>query len=64
MDVTWSQPTGFGHGWEYLAEIWAPGLTLGGVSGWRPPYISIAAGGGAVYRSVRRLQHGYRTDLP
>ena len=45
-DITWSQPTWFGHGWEYLADIWAPGLTLGGVSGWRPPYISIAAGGG------------------
>jgi len=44
LDVTWSQPN-IARNWNE-ANIWANGLTLGGVSGWRLPYISVAEGTG------------------
>ena len=44
LDITWSQPDAF-RTWD-AANTWAAGLTLGGVSGWRLPYISVAAGAG------------------
>jgi hypothetical protein len=42
LDITWAQPDAL-RNW-YEARTWAAGLTLGGVSGWRLPYISVAAG--------------------
>jgi len=43
LEITWAQPdTTFGN-WDD-ANTWASGLTLGGVSGWRLPYISVEAG--------------------
>jgi hypothetical protein len=44
LDITWSQPDAL-RTWNN-ANTWAAGLTLGGVSGWRLPYISVAAGAG------------------
>jgi hypothetical protein len=44
LGITWAQPDA-GVSWDD-AKIWASGLTLGGVSGWRLPYISVAAGAG------------------
>ena len=44
LDITWAQPDTF-RTWDG-ANTWASGLTLGGVSGWRLPYISVAAGAG------------------
>jgi hypothetical protein len=44
LDITWSQPDAMRTWHEAMA--WASGLTLGGVSGWRLPYISVAAGVG------------------
>jgi len=44
LDITWAQPD-VRRNWAD-ANTWASGLTLGGVSGWRLPYISVAAGGG------------------
>ncbi|MGB5298097.1 MAG: hypothetical protein WBN08_19130 [Thiogranum sp.] len=40
LDITWAQPD-VPRTWA-TANIWASGLTLGGVSGWRLPYISVA----------------------
>jgi hypothetical protein len=45
LDITWAQPDDVGRVWND-ANSWASGLTLGGVSGWRLPYISVAAGAG------------------
>ena len=45
LDITWAQPDDEGRMW-IDANNWASGLTLGGVSGWRLPYISVAAGAG------------------
>ena len=45
LDITWAQPDPGDGTWED-ANTWAAGLTLGGVSGWRLPYISVAAGEG------------------
>ena len=44
MDITWAQPDTVRNWGD--ANTWAAGLTLGGVSGWRLPYISVAAGAG------------------
>lgn len=44
LDITWAQPDADRY-WDG-ANTWAAGLTLGGVSGWRLPYISVAAGAG------------------
>ena len=44
LDITWAQPDAL-RTWND-ANDWAAGLTLGGVSGWRLPYISVAAGAG------------------
>ena len=44
LDITWAQPDAL-RTWD-AANTWAAGLTLGGVSGWRLPYISLAAGAG------------------
>jgi hypothetical protein len=44
LDITWAQPDA-PRKWDD-ANTWASGLTLGGVSGWRLPYISVAAGAG------------------
>jgi hypothetical protein len=46
LDITWAQPD-TPRTWED-AKIWASGLRLGGVSGWRLPYISVAAGAGPI----------------
>ena len=40
LDITWAQPDA-ARTWDD-ANTWAAGLTLGGVSGWRLPYISVA----------------------
>jgi hypothetical protein len=44
LNITWAQPDTL-RNWDD-ANSWAAGLTLGGVSGWRLPYISVAAGAG------------------
>jgi len=44
LKITWAQPDTF-RSWGD-ANAWAAGLTLGGVSGWRLPYISVAEGAG------------------
>jgi hypothetical protein len=44
LDITWAQPD-VSRTWDD-SNAWASGLTLGGVSGWRLPYISVAAGAG------------------
>ena len=44
LDITWAQPDAL-RSWDDV-KTWAAGLTLGGVSGWRLPYISVAAGAG------------------
>jgi hypothetical protein len=44
LDITWAQPDTL-RSWDD-AKTWSAGLTLGGVSGWRLPYISVAAGAG------------------
>ena len=44
LDITWSQPD-VPRTWDN-ANTWASGLTLGGVSDWRLPYISVAEGTG------------------
>lgn len=44
LEITWAQPD-TSRTWDD-ANTWAAGLTLGGVSGWRLPYISVAAGAG------------------
>ncbi len=46
LDITWAQPGNTLSTWD-AANTWASGLTLGGVSGWRLPYISVAAGPGS-----------------
>jgi hypothetical protein len=50
LDITWSQPDSSPRPW-LDANDWAAGLTLGGVSGWRLPYISVAAGAGPLGNS-------------
>ena len=42
LDITWAQPD-IQRTWDD-ANTWASELTLGGVSGWRLPYISVTAG--------------------
>ena len=44
LDITWAQPNTV-RTWDD-AKTSASGLTLGGVSGWRLPYIIVAAGAG------------------
>ena len=46
LNITWAQPDTTTKTW-YDANSWVSGLTLGGVSGWRLPYISVTAGGGS-----------------
>jgi len=46
LDITWAQPDLIGR-YKREADAWVDGLTLGGVSGWRHPYISVAAGTGS-----------------
>jgi hypothetical protein len=45
LDITWAQPAYTLRNWND-ANTWAAGYTRGGVSGWRLPYISVAAGTG------------------
>lgn len=45
LGITWAQPENTLRTWDD-ANTWAAGLTLGGVSGWRLPYVSVAAGAG------------------
>ncbi|MDJ0927774.1 MAG: hypothetical protein QNJ73_08995 [Gammaproteobacteria bacterium] len=45
LDITWAQPDETFRTWND-ANAWVAGLTLGGVDGWRLPYISVAAGAG------------------
>ena len=46
LDITWSQQaTSAPMSWDD-ANDWAAGLRLGGVGGWRLPYISVAEGAG------------------
>ncbi len=51
LDITWTQPELEPKTWAQ-AHTWVASLTLGGVSGWRLPYISVRAGGGPVASSV------------
>jgi len=44
LDITWAQPDAL-RTWDD-ANAWAAGLTLGGATEWRLPYISVAAGAG------------------
>jgi hypothetical protein len=44
LDITWAQPDAL-RTWDN-ANAWAAGLTLGGATEWRLPYISVAAGAG------------------
>ena len=44
LDITWAQPD-IVRNWDD-ANTWAAGLTLGGVNGWRLPYLSVQAGAG------------------
>ena len=44
LKITWAQADN-ARNWD-AANTWASGLTLGGVSGWRLPYISVAEGAG------------------
>ena len=46
LDITWAQPRSTRIATWEAAKTWAAGLTLGGVSGWRLPYISVVAGSG------------------
>lgn len=39
LDITWAQPDAL-RTWD-AANTWVAGLTMGGVSGWRLPYISV-----------------------
>lgn len=50
LDITWAQPD-VASSWDN-ANTWAAGLTLGGVSGWRLPYISVAAGASPITSPV------------
>jgi hypothetical protein len=45
LNITWAQPDNTLRTWDQ-ANTWASGLTLGGVGGWRLPYISVNAGAG------------------
>jgi hypothetical protein len=45
LDITWAQPGTTLGTWD-AANTWVSVLTLGGVSGWRLPYISVAVGSG------------------
>lgn len=47
LNITWAQPDNTLRTWDD-AKALAAGLTLGGVSGWRLPYASVAAGEGPV----------------
>jgi len=49
LNITWAQPDAL-RTWND-ANTWAAGLTLGGVTGWRLPYISVAAGAGPLTSS-------------
>jgi len=49
LDITWAQPDA-SRTWND-ANRWASGLALGGVSGWRLPYISVDAGAGPLFGS-------------
>jgi hypothetical protein len=55
LNITWAQPESqpalSSRTWED-ANVWASDLTLGGVSGWRLPYISVAAGAGPLDQPV------------
>jgi hypothetical protein len=43
LNITWAQPDTATRNWRE-ATTWASGLTLGGVTGWRLPYLSVAVG--------------------
>ena len=45
LNITWAQPDNIQRNWGE-ANTFASGLILGGVSGWRLPFISVAAGAG------------------
>ena len=44
LDITWAQPENSSDRTWTDARAYVAGLTLGGVSGWRLPYASVAAG--------------------
>ncbi|TNF99469.1 MAG: DUF1566 domain-containing protein [Gammaproteobacteria bacterium] len=44
LDITWAQPD-IERSWND-ANTWASGLTLGGATDWRLPYMSVTAGAG------------------
>ena len=48
LDITWAQPDAALRSWE-VANTWASGLTLGGVSGWGLPALSVAARAGGYF---------------
>ena len=50
LDITWGQPN-IVRTWTDSND-WAAGLTLGGVNGWRLPYISVTAGEGPITTGV------------
>ena len=43
LDIAWAQPDGVLRNWEDATD-WAQSLFLGGVFGWRLPYVSVEAG--------------------
>ena len=49
LNITWAQPDAE-RTWDN-ANTWAAGLTLGGVSGWRLPYLSVAVGADPLTRN-------------
>jgi len=45
LDITWAQPDNTIRTWGG-ANTWVDGLTLGGATEWRLPYVSVAQGAG------------------
>lgn len=50
LNITWAQPDTTLRTWN-SANAYAASLTLGGVDGWRLPYVSVAAGEGPLSAS-------------
>lgn len=61
LDITWAQPGNIRMTWNE-ANTWAAGLELGGGSGWRLPYISVAAGVGPYNDAPVRCETATETD--
>lgn len=51
LNITWAQPETTVKTWED-SNAWVATLTLGGVSGWRLPYASVAEGSGPLANPV------------